>query len=1853
MGLGRHLPRRLHTTAAVADDGADFAPIGTRVIVREGFKGVVTEVNPGPGPGADTYYITLDAGMGGGEYGGGEFRLDPDFTITAKTALHPADCSACGGTGTQPGDYECYICDGTGSAAAEREGRALGEDNSNPENGLPVGVDLAQTAANDYPELAGILVERPPLEHAVGLTMKASKISESSDACPGSGAQPMEWGGYPEHWTVDTPGDEMIHINDRTGVGVCPTCHQIESTNADGSLRKHRLDLQVAAARFVVVDQTGAVQAGPFPNSDLARQAIEMNVEPTGLSITVAPDYQFQQSFASLHEAATRTYTIVGPIGEASRSDWELHIKGCGDLQQPKYQRYRSSMNDITADSWQDAADQWIDEELQEMGYSVGEHVRVLPCAKKGVPAEAPVAKPVDPTICPGSGQDFGEGVYSGGGRRMFFGCPVCGQSVGTGSGRVPRHKKKAEFLKGEKSVGEWPNDKIEKHLARRDRQALCGAGDLSYLNDFKGKIVRGLCEKCIEIWGQATAPTAGLIDKMVDNFAERTHFTPYNNYSFDWCRFRKNERCMFPLHLDEEGTREAGYTVWVPEDRGYCPRHSWEAQEACPAPSEPGPKTGLPNAKPDATVPWSAGGQRPIASVGVEITAAQTVDYKGVKIKVKKGKEWGYTAVQINGHGWFQRMERDEERVLQNVRLTIDEAQAHPEDYEDFYQPGHKGTSDPSSWQGHRCAARADGGTVIFPAEPVAEQGMACAYCMGLGSGGVIAVEREGGVCGKCMGRGYNDARFVTGSANHDDHEWALHFHSSWKDVQSKATRIRNEGHVRVVSATGGYITSEVRGDSNIYQCTIMRAPGSKAAAMWECGCAWSNYSWARSGRWKKYEGRMCSHALATLYEAQAREMFGQTISEDRGQPQWRSDSTLPVVRPGDSRTKPNAWRVGSMGDGETAHAVSTDPSLAQSLGQAIAISMTGGFRGDLKALVRGVMRRVLDVLPGGKALVDGLGEVPATDVIHPHYHPTRGLDYHEPRTSAKAAAKYEKCFDGYNITTKHGDTFMARKTSEPLNGVRGPWWTLVASDARFQVQQRSQEHPDHFASLADLKQRVYEYEGDADNEFIGSLHFMAASATEANMNGAMVALVPPESVLQALAIPGGEPIENMHFTVAYLGDKADLDLDRLEQAVNAFAMGAQPLAGRIGGYGVFCNDDAQVIVALGDFPGLAEWRNRLLEYLSDAGFVLPGDHDFTPHMTLQYVTDGDATVPTALPEAASDVSFDSFALVYGPEWTFYEMGEHEPITSEDRSQKAAANQMCPNCSHLVMRHGTLGHCFECECKTFTKQAEMLTDWAPHVEYGDAADGTGEGTVIWVDQQGNVHGADVGDVLMAPWFGYEHVDHFDEANLFEADAHDTPSWPKGEAGPAWDGTVEDHHSADTPEGGEHIGPKDECPLCTSKTAAAEPGEWQTLATPVRARMRSDLPEWMGDGEYPGDDQIPSGSEGIVQGWTLGNTVPTFDRGKVKNGDHFLVEFPEGTVIVSEDQIELLDAIPRRKASLQDRVLYHATTVENVPGILANGIHIREEITYDPVNFAWLTPDRSRAVSYLNQVVRDQKGSGGAIITVRIPDGVDPHVGDWDSEDDMGFLQDVPAEWIVKHEIVASKVATNDEARDWDMDPALRDDESWLFDAYPTIVNEATGQPWTTDEVRAVAQEALAPGTPERIRWDEEHDYSVTAALHDEPEPALPTTDGAEDEDPNEGLHEDDPDYEPEASDFLAASRGIRDQGPYEVHTTAAQGAPGVPADVQLPAWLGGAGDSGASRVAQSRAANSEIAAMAKQFLVHGAKVFTQMEQQAIINEGEDQRAANLDRLDLTGTHYGPIAEAIADIEVTEEDWLL
>lgn len=451
-------------------------------------------------------------------------------------------------------------------------------------------------------------------------------------------------------------------------------------------------------------------------------------------------------------------------------------------------------------------------------------------------------------------------------------------------------------------------------------------------------------------------------------------------------------------------------------------------------------------------------------------------------------------------------------------------------------------------------------------------------------------------------------------------------------------------------------------------------------------CSCPWSTYSWGRSGRWKKYEGRMCSHAQAVVYQAQSEEMFGGEISENSQPSGEKWDFPVPMTQPG-------AWRV--------AHIPFYDlpPKIA-----------TRGF------LVRwrDSIHLVTDLLDNMLRLDTG-EEVPASEVTHPNYSPTVGLtaslrqdasrsDYggqHSPPSDGPPLYDLfgESMFpdDVYDHPEYYGWGDALPETVRVIREVRGKPDAMVtiyrslppvfytkypeiAADAIPQpytattfetgdwvavAKRYAEDHgagrgweewiepPDRDAPISEWPEqsgwiRVDEdwpviaaevparYIRNGGNDIMewgywgppvagrvvsGRMGTRLSSKTAlADLDGCMVALIPPRSITEALAIEGGEPTEHMHITLAYMGKAADVDLDEVHNAVAEWAGRTPRLAAEVSGFGTFQNGKEPVLWAGFDVPGLERFREDLVDTLCRHGAVPATGHGFVPHMTLKY---------------------------------------------------------------------------------------------------------------------------------------------------------------------------------------------------------------------------------------------------------------------------------------------------------------------------------------------------------------------------------------------------------------------------------------------------------------------------------------------------------------------------------------------------------------------------------------------------------------------------------------------------------
>lgn len=168
------------------------------------------------------------------------------------------------------------------------------------------------------------------------------------------------------------------------------------------------------------------------------------------------------------------------------------------------------------------------------------------------------------------------------------------------------------------------------------------------------------------------------------------------------------------------------------------------------------------------------------------------------------------------------------------------------------------------------------------------------------------------------------------------------------------------------------------------------------------------------------------------------------------------------------------------------------------------------------------------------------------------------------------------------------------------------------------------------------------------------------------AGHTGVMVALYPDAAAVRAIAGQQGvtEPAEDLHLTLAFLGDSSESHLatnkDRLVQAIAEWAARhGQPLKGAINGLGRFFHsedDGTNAVYVAPDVPGLPEVRQSLVDWIERAGFDYSQNHGFTPHITVAYVPED---APTPAIRLETPVSFDRVCLAWGDEKIEYPLGQ------------------------------------------------------------------------------------------------------------------------------------------------------------------------------------------------------------------------------------------------------------------------------------------------------------------------------------------------------------------------------------------------------------------------------------------------------------------------------------------------------------------------------------------------------------------------------------------------------------------
>lgn len=165
----------------------------------------------------------------------------------------------------------------------------------------------------------------------------------------------------------------------------------------------------------------------------------------------------------------------------------------------------------------------------------------------------------------------------------------------------------------------------------------------------------------------------------------------------------------------------------------------------------------------------------------------------------------------------------------------------------------------------------------------------------------------------------------------------------------------------------------------------------------------------------------------------------------------------------------------------------------------------------------------------------------------------------------------------------------------------------------------------------------------------------------TKTEHTSGMIALVPSAEDAARLAVEGGEPVDELHCTLAYLGEAdewSDEQMDAVRAAVAELAPSG-PVLGEVWGHALFnpnSPDRDPCAVYLVGADGLSDLRQAVVGAGMDSGPV-PEQHDpFVPHVT------GGYGLPVTNLTETGPIRFDRIRIAFGGQ---YEDIPLEPVTA------------------------------------------------------------------------------------------------------------------------------------------------------------------------------------------------------------------------------------------------------------------------------------------------------------------------------------------------------------------------------------------------------------------------------------------------------------------------------------------------------------------------------------------------------------------------------------------------------------
>lgn len=190
---------------------------------------------------------------------------------------------------------------------------------------------------------------------------------------------------------------------------------------------------------------------------------------------------------------------------------------------------------------------------------------------------------------------------------------------------------------------------------------------------------------------------------------------------------------------------------------------------------------------------------------------------------------------------------------------------------------------------------------------------------------------------------------------------------------------------------------------------------------------------------------------------------------------------------------------------------------------------------------------------------------------------------------------------------------------------------------------------------------------------------------------DGAMVALVPSPADLERLAVAGGQPLDQLHLTLVYLGDAVELDESTRAELIdwaNEMVTGwPTPIEGDAFAPALFNpTGDEPCAVMLVSGSDLAEFHETVLADVTEI-VSLPDQHaPWISHITLSYNetdmgrSDYQAASVGEMIERTGPVTFDRLRLAFGGEVTDVPIGKVKaPAVEPPEAAVVAAPEELP----------------------------------------------------------------------------------------------------------------------------------------------------------------------------------------------------------------------------------------------------------------------------------------------------------------------------------------------------------------------------------------------------------------------------------------------------------------------------------------------------------------------------------------------------------------------------------------------